>query len=324
MLMEKLEFGNAEKKPFKEKEEEFDVAGGRAKVIEIEPDEPKTDIPVFVAPAWACTTEVYRPVLEELALQKRRAISIDHPRIGGDLSSAPKEAIDKYSPEILRRALNIVEALDQKKIEKTDAIAHSIGAVDTVVAAMLRPEKFRNIVFYGAAGLIGKDTFPRLLKGQGKRAETMKAIPENKEKGIPGLPEIPISETEKKVAAKAATEALKYFAKNPIRALKEAMALTNEKSQIEKMLGYLHNEKGIGIVIMHAVDDPVFDQNMVRKMLKDDMIDGYLSMRGGHGEIGNHPELYVVAADQMFAALEKKKLKKLEERGLIKRMHPRT
>ncbi len=298
--MEKLRFENEERKlQLREKVEKFNVAGGIARVVEIEPSKPKTEIPVFFAPAWSCSTEVYRPALEELAQQKRRIISIDHPRVGGDLSSAPEGAVDKYPQEILRRALNIIETIDKKKIEKVDAIAHSIAAVDTVIAAMLRPEKFRNIVFFGAAGLIGKDTFPRLLKGfvgQIKRAETMK--------------EIPITETEKKVVAKAATEALKYFVKNPIRALREAVALTKDESQIAEMMRYLHNEKGIGIVVMHAVDDPVFPMNRIQKMVKADMIDGFLSVRGGHGEIGNHPELYVTAADQMLTAMEEKSNKK--------------
>ncbi len=36
------------------------------------------------------------------------------------------------------------------------------------------------------------------------------------------------------------------------------------------------------------------------------MIDGFLSIRGGHGEIGGHPR-FMTAAEQMLTALEAKR-----------------
>ncbi|MBI4085887.1 MAG: alpha/beta hydrolase [Candidatus Liptonbacteria bacterium] len=281
---------------------QFKVAGGTAEVVDITPTSGETDGQVFFAPAWGCTLEVYKPALQTLVGENVRAISLDHPRRGGDMSSAPEEAVEKYPYETLRRALNITGVFEQKNMEKVDAIAHSAGASDVVVAAMLHSERFRNIILYGGAGLIGKDGFIRLMKGfagQSKRAESLK--------GTEKFPEISVTETEKEVAAKAAKEALKYFAANPVRALKEAYALTDEKGQILDMLRYLHNEKGIGIGIIHAVDDPVFPMDKVQDMVKGDMIDGFFSVRGGHGEIGNHPERYMVAAKKMLDAIEKKK-----------------
>lgn len=287
--------------------ENLKVAGGTAEIFDIAPESPKSEVPVFFAPAWSCTAEVYKPALETLSGQERRVVTINHPRFGGDMSIAPEEAVEKYPYEEVRKAMNILGVLEQKNIEKTDVIAHSEGAVNVAIAAALHPEKFRNIVLFAPAGMIGEDTFTRLLKGfagQGKRPESLKATPAQGEN--PGFEEIPVTETEKYAAKTAAKEAIKYLAKNPVRGLKEGWDIS--KSQIHDMLRYLH-EQGVGIVVMSGVDDPVFPMEKMQEIAKTDMLDGFLSLRGGHGELGNHPEKYMVAAEQMLTALEEKKRK---------------
>jgi hypothetical protein len=44
----------------------------------------------------------------------------------------------------------------------------------------------------------------------------------------------------------------------------------------------------------------------IQRIAKGDMLDGFLSLRGGHGEIGGHPERYIPAAEEMLTALEQK------------------
>lgn len=270
------------------KTEEYKVAGGKAEIVDIQlSDTPKTEVPLLLAPAWACTTETYRPVLKTLAETERRVIGINHPRLGGDMDIAPEEAAEKYPYEQVRKALNMLGVLDQKGIEKTDVIAHSEGAVNVAVAAMLYPEKFRNIVFYAPAGLIGEDTFSRLLKGfagQSKPAESLAGIKVDDD------------------VTNSAKEALKYLAKNPVRGINEARDIA--KSQIHDVLRYLHS-KGIGIVVMASVDDPVFPMDRIQKVAKEDMLDGFLSVRGGHALLNMH----ALAAEKMLTALEKKQEK---------------
>jgi len=292
-----------------ENKEELELAGGKAEVVDISPDTPKTEIPVFLAPSWGCTTEVYKPALKELVDHDRRTISLDHPRIGGDMKISEEEAVEKYPTEELRKALNILGVMEQKGVDKVDVIAHSEGAINAAIAAMIHPEKFRNMVLFAPAGMIGEDTFTRLLKGfagQSKRADTLKGTGDEEGRG---WKDIEITETEKQVASDAATGVLKYFAKNPLRSIRETMDIS--KSQIHEMLRYLH-EKGIGIVVMSGVDDPVFPMDKMQEIAKYDMLDGFLSLRGGHGEIGNHPELYMAAAEKMLTALEEKQKSRKE------------
>lgn len=263
--------------------EKFEVAGGTAEVVDIHPDLAKSTIPVLIAPGWGCTFETYKPAIIILAGCDRRVVALNHPRFGDNMSATQREIGKNYPTEQLRRALNIIGVLEQKGIEKTDVIAHSDGAVNTVIAAMLCPQRFRNIVFFGPAGLMGKDTFIRLLKGFAQQKE---------------------------VTATALIEAVKYFAKNPVRGIAEGRDLAN--SQIHEML-YDLRDKGIGIVVVSGVGDPAFPMKRMQEIVKTGMLDGFLSVRGGHGEIGNHPELYMRATERMLTALEAKKAKKVKE-----------
>lgn len=275
------------------KKDKLAVAGGDAEIFDLKPEAQKTEVPVFLAPAWACTAEVYRPAIRTLFDSKRRVITMDHPRIGGGMGVIPEDLRRKYPNEELRKALNMLEILDIKGIRKTDIIAHSEGAINAIIAATLHPERFRNIVLYAPAGMIGNDNFIRLLKGF---AGQFKGRPES-------MSTVPVTETERGVAKAAGRQAVKYIAKNPVRSGREAMDIAS--SQIHEMLRQLH-EQGIGIVVMSAVDDPVFPPEKMQRIAKADMLDGFLSVRGGHGEIGAHPEKYMVVAEQMLSKLENK------------------
>lgn len=254
--------------------EKHNVAGGTVEVVDIYPGIPKSDVPVLIAPAWGCTTLTYKEAIRTLIGLNRRVIALNHSRLGGKVIQG--ETDKNYPPEQLRKARNIIGVLEQKGIKKTDVIAHSEGAVNVAIAATLYPEKFRNIVFFGPAGLMGHDSFIRLLKGFSKQ---------------------------KGVTATAAREAIKYFRSNPIRGIKEAVDLAG--SQIHDMLPGLL-DKGVGIIIISGMDDPAFPMERMQKIVKADMVDGFLSVRGGHGEIGDHPERYMTAAESMLTALETK------------------
>lgn len=278
--------------------EHYQVAGGQAEVIDIKPTEQKSELPVLFSPSWGLTEKTYEPALKDLSERGRRAVLINHPRWGGKIKQDPnyqENDAEKYPQEQLRRALNILGVLDQKEIEKTDAICHSEGAIYTAIAAVLHPERFRNIVFFNPAGLIGEDTFLRLMKGfagQNKRVASMNSIP--------------VTEIEKQVVGAAVKDVIAYFIKNPLRAIREAKGIS--ESQIHEILRYLH-EKGLGIVVVASVDDPVFPMDKIQNTVKADMLDGFLSVRGGHSPIGEHPELYMAAGEQMLSALEEKEKK---------------
>src|SRR3989344_879390 len=289
------------------------MSGKSIEFVDVHPYHQKDDVPTLWAPAWACTLPVYKPAITELAKLGRRVISLDHPRFGGSFSpTPPEESLKDYPQTQLRKALNILAVLEKKGIEKTDVIAHSEGAMNTVIAAAIQPEKFRNIVLYAPAGMVGDDGFGRLLKGfasQGQPRPTMnefditdeqRAEAAKEGRTIAAYKELPV--TDEKETSDAANKAAPWYAlKNPLRALREGLDMS--QTRIDELVRYLHQEKGIGIIIMSAVDDPVFKTEEMRKMVDAKMITSFLSVRGGHGDIGGHPELYVGSAEYLLTQM---------------------
>jgi pimeloyl-ACP methyl ester carboxylesterase len=299
--------------------EQLDIRGTQAEstlcksleVVDIQPSNQKDAIPTLWAPAWACTLPVYKKAITELSGLGRRVVSLDHPRVGGSITAATEKDLDRYPADELRKAFNLLAVLKKKEIEKTDVIAHSEGCMNTLIAAMIEPERFRGIVLYAPPGLVGQDTFWRLLKGflsQGQDRPSMRALPvpqEEREQAaregrtIADYKEIPLSE-EKEIADIAAKEFPSYVLKNPLRALSEGLAMANFR--MEDILTELHH-KGVQVTIMSPVDDPVFRADAMQKMVSGKTIRGFVTVRGGHGDIGGHPELYVGAAESLLSQM---------------------
>ncbi len=275
--------------------EEVWLPGGTAEVGDFTPENLKDEVPIFLAQAWGLGLESYKLAMEQLFNDERRVLSIAHPRIGGSINSSMnvKELSEKYPTAELRKALNILEVLEEKGIKKVDAIAHSEGAINIAIAAMMYPEKFRSIAFFGPAGMMEDESWPRLAKGfagQRDRAESLK--------------DVPITEGERAVGAASGREVLNYFLKNPTRAMSEVAAMKSGHQQVKDLLPYLH-DLGIHIAVMSAESDPVFPQAEVRKAADMDAVDTFISVRGGHGTIGEHPELVMPSIEAAFEAFAK-------------------
>jgi len=325
MLMEKYRFENdAPEVSFEEqfnRREKIETEGGTVETVDINPDAEGT--PFLMAPAWGCTMNVYEPAIESLsegggwddedsieitekkdgeAEEKTRVISLDYARFGGSGVST-EEVVQKYPEEFIRESKAILGVLEKKGIEKIDAVAHSASAISVVLAALVNPEKFESITLFAGAGLKGNDTFTRLIKGFAGQFKGRA--------GTESMSTIPVTETEKKVGAVAGKEGAKYFTQNPYRALMEGIAISKSNSQIHEALRYLH-EKGVSICVIAPVDDPVFPMKDIQKIVKADMLDGFLSVRGGHGAIGEHPELYIEAIKGLVKSMKRKREKKAQ------------
>jgi pimeloyl-ACP methyl ester carboxylesterase len=215
---------------------------------------------------------------------------------------------EKYPTAELRKALNTLEVLEEKGIEKVDAIAHSEGAINIAIAAAMYPEKFRSIVFFGPAGMMEDESWSRLGKGfagQSNRAESLK--------------DVPITDSERAVAVAAMEELKKYIAKNPGRSISEVAAIKNGHRFLMDMLPYLHDEFGINIAVMSAEDDPVFPQAEVRKAAKMKAVDEFISAPGGHGMIGDRPEIVMPIIEKQFEEFAKREKTPEQKKTLANR-----
>jgi pimeloyl-ACP methyl ester carboxylesterase len=275
---------------FQQNVRRYESLGGIIEAVTLKPENPKTEVPVVIAPGWSENKKVLKDTAAELFAAGRPVILLDHPRRGGKVD--PRE---EYPVDELRKALTIKEITKQDNIDQIDIIAHSEGAINGAIAASLDPDRVRNMILVNPAGLIGKDTIPRLVG---------RFVKKNIQNFMSSLPE----KSARKAFRTGQVEGGKYIASNPARGYQEVKAIS--QSEIDDMLKDLHDE-GIGIVVVHGVDDPGFPMDRMQKIVKSDaqpdgFVDGFLSVRGGHDELYIHPEKYTGAAEKMLSALENK------------------
>ena len=297
------------------RKENFVINGAGVESIDIRPETQKNEVPVLVVPGWGATMESFKPGIKVLANKNRRVVSLDFPRKGGTIPASYNEEIKKWyrekgkkypkwPKEEIRKAQTILGLLEKKQLDKTDVIAHSEAAINVTIAAMLHPEKFkgRTLVYYSPAGIIGKDSLLRLAKGAGANTSRTKTVAD-----------IPITETETEYLESTKHITPDYMSANRLRAFKEILAIS--QAQVEDMFKYLR-EQGIRIIVMAAVDDTMFpmEKMQTNPKLKSDLsktgpnegiVDGFVSVRGGHMQIQVHPELYMSAAESFLEQPQK-------------------
>ena len=120
------------------------------------------------------------------------------------------------------------------------------------------------------------------------------------------MKDIPITDGERAVGAASGKEVLEYLRKNPARAISEVAAMKNRHQQVKDILPYLH-DLGIHIAVMSAENDPVFPQAEVRKAADMDAVDTFISVPGGHGMLGEHPEMIMPSIEAAFEAFAKER-----------------
>lgn len=277
--------------------EVINVGTSQVEVVDVVPEVLKNEVPTLIAPGWGCSIGSYREALRSLTDVGRRSLALNHPRYG----DSGEKAVDNtsgYPIDEIRKALNIIEVLNKKGIEKVDVIAHSEGAINATIAALFYPEKFRNLALYAPAGLIGKDNFQRLLMDFSDNLARERLYQTDADE---------ITEEERTKIVAIINETLEYFSKNPIRGIKEALAISD--TEIGEMLRILH-DKGVGTFVMSGVDDQVFPMDRMQNTASEDFLDGFLSVKGGHYDLQIHPEKYIRVVASMFDNLEAQKKKK--------------
>ncbi len=274
------------------------LGGAKIKIVNLRPEHPISDIPILLAPGWSETTATYKNSLKHIFARNDQVISLDHPRRG----KAPgAEALDNanraINPEIvsrpeLHKAQNIIAALEGSNVKKVDTIAHSEGAINVAIAASLRPDLFRNIVFVSPSGMLSKDNLAKELgryssylshqgisttldavdkirqlahaiksnikSKLGKESEPYKEESGWEEALLPSGEKVHKFTHNKREVPSPDTPRphdvnfAAYVLQNPLRTLAEAQAIA--KADIIESITSL-GQLGIGVSIIHGVDD---------------------------------------------------------------------
>lgn len=248
--------------------EDINVEGGVAKTYDYSPNSGhlKSEIPLIVAPGCGGTEALYHEDIREFVdTFSRRVITLDHPK--------RREHTTSKIGEIEVKAHNILDVIRQKNLEKVDIVAHSRGAIDTILAASKHPEYVRNIVLVAPAGFIKDDSFRKLALRFAQNVFSKR--PES-------LARIPLSEQEKRLASwsfKIETIFHCVYG-NLLNILEEIKEIA--ESHVYEKLGTL-KEHGVKIIIIAPVDDKVFPIEKLQEMVRSQDINGFLSVVGEHG-----------------------------------------
>lgn len=260
------------------------INGETVKVVDILPANQKTKVPVVIAPGWISSPEVFEENILSSAELGRRTISIKSYH-GIETSSE-----ENFPDAELRKMAALIKVLDQKGIDKVDAIGHSEAGPYLTIAATLFPDKFRNIILVNPVGMIGKDNIASLsIRFSSNIINEIANGFKNKHQIKPML--------------KSFSEAGKSVVSGPLQTLKQSIAISG--TQIQHQLKEL-KEKGIGISIIQAVGDRVYPMDKVQKIAKKDQFHGFYSVEGTHNTIYLEARKYSSAADAALTALESK------------------
>lgn len=269
--------------------EKIELPEGDIEIVDIKPDKQKTEVPVILGLGWGGAPDAYKNNILSLAESGRRTIAID--AIHGIDHSIKNEAAETLPEAELRKVAALIQALENKNIEKADAVGYSEGGIYVTLAAMLYPEKFRNLVLVNPGGMVGKDKEVRLTAGFLK--DLVKHF----------IDSIGDKEFLKRFTAFYGGM-VKSAAKDIVRAVQEISAISD--SQIQEFLENI-KAQGLGISIIHTVDDNAFPMDRMQKIVKPRHVDGFYSIQGAHGDFVIQAEKYTHIVDGALDALENKK-----------------
>lgn len=266
-------------------------------MVDIAPSELKTEVPTLIMPGFSATPEALKDSILRTAEAGRRVVSAYAPH--GVKTEREVADLPEAETRKLEMMLQLIEA---KGFDKVSVIANSEASIYVAAAAALYPEKFSHIVLIEPAGLIGEDSFFRLIKRVLADIKEEKAHDADKQRVAYPSPK---------------SVGIKSVLSNITASIKEVRAIA--QSDIVSALEKIH-ESGIGISIIHAVDDKVFPMNRVQQKMEEKMrqriehlgdlaetgiIDGFYSVTGTHNSIYAY-EPYGRIAEEALSALEEK------------------
>ena len=270
--------------------------GGTMDIVDVKPEKMKTETPAAWLRGWGTTVEVHEDNILELARHGRRTLAVDarHGIESANIPESETEQGEKIHDIELRKVAALLKMLDEKQIEQTDIVAHSEGAIYGVMAALLRPERFRNMVLVDPAGMVGEDSEGRLVRGAALDIALQTARIYKKLLTKEGFAAFKQSNT----ATKALAE---VFASNPKHTVESVGVIA--ETQIDELLTTLKS-LGIKISIIHGVDDRFFPMEKVQQQTTTKMVEGFYSVQGTHNQLYLHPEKYTALVDNALDALE--------------------
>jgi pimeloyl-ACP methyl ester carboxylesterase len=252
-------------------------------IVDRSPQVLKSPVPVIISPGWSENPDLFDASIDELLQSGRRVIALDYANAQESTNKSDYPALELGKAEV------ILGVIDAKGFEKVDVMTKSAGSMSAVIAASLKPEKFRTLVLGSPAGLVGPDKFLNLLG-----RFSVKVMGDNYK--------LLTDSGSRPVMSRIFQEGVKYGLKNPTRSIAECSAIS--KAQLQDVLKDLHR-KGVRIAVISGVDDPIFPMERIQQTVNIDMVDAFASVKGGHDEMHLEPK-FTKLAESLITSLENK------------------
>lgn len=264
--LEKMSFDEQYDHP----EEITTLSGERFKLHDATPPNGNGEAPIFFCPGWLEDPVNGKENLRKWYEAGRQVLWPDSPH-GIDIKNIrdyisfdmlleqgiPEELLSDMPMTEMKKAAAVLISLDSKNILQTDAVGQSEGGIYLCVAALLAPERFKNIVLVNSGGLIGKDLGVALAYRSNK--DTKKMFKDQQEspsefffKDDPDRGKM-------------------YFNETLVDTIEEGYGIS--QVDLRKILEIL-KMKGVDVSIVHTENDLFFPVEKVKNTLADRHHDG--------------------------------------------------
>ncbi len=273
--------------------------------------------PILVAGGWATGPHSLDDLCAHLSDEMGATTSyFTHPRWGGVVSGEPE-----FPREELRKARMLITLAEhERSLESTRSgdrsyagmrlVAHSEGAIYAMIAAVLRPDLFAQIVLYAPAGLQGPDSVTSLViryiqemlqdtTDRPDMSELQSWVRRQVNTRLSVTPPHEVAQQKRRGTIILARHALA----NPVRSLREGMAIAG--TDIFDLIGEVRSQ-GVQVGIIAPAHDVVMPDSRVQSGLTVHDIDAYLETIGKHNDIITQPGVATIAIREMFAAFDRR------------------
>lgn len=262
------------------------IDGMRYRYIDTKADDLQAPC-VCVVPGWNQTIEVWLPAIEELNRLGYRAVMIEAPN--GVTLPLPKPTDSlKHIPTIMvQKALAHIHLLDELGVTQADIVAQSQGGIDSLVATLMRPKLFHNIILFNPAGMVGPDKLPFLLG-----RFTLEAVRDIL---------LQIKHTADFRREDANQRIAWQMLKHPVKSTQSAHAIT--KVRLEELIELIRTQCDSQIVCIAGSEDTLFPVEKMRTRASLETLGGFLTVKGNHVDIFRRPGIYMGLAYHLLVAM---------------------
>ncbi|MCA9358832.1 hypothetical protein KC926_01350 [Candidatus Kaiserbacteria bacterium] len=241
----------------------------------------KTDVPVMIFPGWTGGSETYAVNMDAFATEGRSSVMVE----------LLEDQLDSDIQHNLKCAFEYNNVINGSNLEKIDAVGYSEGALNLIVAAILNPEKFNNIVLISPVGL------------SDNVSKTDLAVNFSREV-VSGFFDWLKTEKGREMMMGVSKSVIGRLVGSPIKSWKQVLGMTNV-NLVEELKAL--REQGVGVSIVHGVNDKLISTDDMQKLLNQEAIDDLHLFEGSHPDFLFKAEECTKIVDDALDKLSAKK-----------------